>query len=342
MDTLTHALSGVLVATAIRRPTHPKRDHAWLIAVALAGAFPDIDYLLILYDPMGFLNLHRGPTHSLVLLPLWALLLSLPLKQLLTLPWLSCFAACALGLLMHILGDWVTLYGTKLFYPFNDHAYTLNISFDINPWIAVVVVVGCLIALMRKSRLAARLSLVLIAVLLAGQAALAREALAVAIMQAQTIGQNTNAVRVLPQPLSPFHWGLLVSDTANHHLAHLDLLAEQPVNTQSSFLLLKMAAAYRPQNTLSWSDYATPNQTEFSRKAWSQPELAAFRQFAQAPALVRIDHTPEPTCAWFTDLRHALPALPPAFRFGLCRVGDGASWRAYRLRYFTEDGRQGL
>ena len=342
MDTLTHTLSGVLVGKAFRRPTHPKRDRAWLIAVAIAGAFPDIDYLLILYDPMGFLNLHRGPTHSLVLLPLWALLLSLPLKQLLMLPWLSCFAACALGLSMHILGDWITLYGTKLFYPFDDNAYALNISFDINPWIAAVTFIGCLIALIRKSRLVARLSLASIAVLLAGQAALAREALAVVIMQARTEGLNADTVRVLPQPLSPFHWGLLITDAEGHRLAHLDLLAEQPADTQSPFLLLKMAAAYRPKNALAWTDYASPDQTEFSRQAWSQAELAAFRQFAQAPALVRIDHTPKPTCAWFTDLRHALPTLPPAFRFGLCRVGDGASWRAYRLRYFTEDGRQGL
>ncbi len=342
MDTLTHALNGVLVATALRHPTHSKRDRAWLIAVAIAGVFPDIDYLLILYDPLGFLNLHRGPTHSLVLLPLWALLLSLPLRQILMLPWLSCLSACALGLLMHILGDWVTLYGTKLFYPFDDYAYALNISFDLNPWIAVVTFIGCFIALIRKSRLIARLSLALIAALLAGQAALAREALAVAVMHARTEGSAANAVRVLPQPLSPFHWALLIAEPEGHRLAYLDLLAEASGKTQSSFPLLKMVAAYRPRNALSWTDYAAPNQTEFSREAWSRPELTGFREFAQAPALIRIDQTSKPTCAWFTDLRHALPALPPAFRYGLCRGNDDASWRVYRLRYLTEDEREAL
>ena len=342
MDTLTHALTGVLAATALRRPTHPKRDHAWLIAVAVAGAFPDIDYLLILYDPMGFLNLHRGPTHSLVLLPLWALLLSLPLKQLLTLPWRTCITACALGLFVHILGDWVTLYGTKLFYPLDNHAYALGISFDINPWIAIITIIGCVIAVIRRSRIGAAITLALITVLLAGQAALAREALAIAVMQARADGLDADAVRVLPQPLSPFHWGLLLTEQDSYRLAYLDLLAEQPVDSQSDFLLAKMAAAYRPHDALSWTSYATPTKTELSAEAWLHPWLAAFRQFTQVPVLLRIDQEPNSTCAWFTDLRHALPAMPPAFRYGLCRANGDAPWRPYRLRYFTEDERQGL
>jgi inner membrane protein len=40
---------------------------------AIAAAFPDIDFAGFLVDPLAFLaHWHQGPTHSLVLLPLWA------------------------------------------------------------------------------------------------------------------------------------------------------------------------------------------------------------------------------------------------------------------------------
>ena len=47
-----------------------------LLAGAVAGAFPDIDYMASWVDPMIYLTLwHRSITHSFLMLPLWALLL---------------------------------------------------------------------------------------------------------------------------------------------------------------------------------------------------------------------------------------------------------------------------
>ena len=339
MDTLTHALHGVLVATVVRQRARPKDDRAWLIAVALAGVFPDLDYLLIFYDPLSFLNLHRGPTHSLVLLPLWALLLSLPLSKLLKLPWRACLLACALGLFVHILGDWVTLYGTQLLYPLNDQPYALGVSFDINPWVAVMTVAGCLLVLIWRPRRSAGITLAMIAAVLVGQAALAREALAVAMLQARTQSLDVTAVRVLPQPISPFHWALLLKGSDGHRLAYLDLLAERARDTGSSFWLSNMMATYRPHDSLVWRSYAAPTQNALSTEAWSQPGFAAFRQFAQVPALIGIDKTASQACTWFTDLRHALPVIPSAFRYGLCREHGSVTWQFYQLPYFAESRR---
>ena len=175
MDTLTHALSGVLLAESVGRSVDARTRRAWLIAAGVAAAFPDIDYVLLPLDPLSFLILHRGPTHSLVLLPLWAALLALPLSRMLHMRWPSTMAACAVGLFAHIVGDWVTLYGTRLMYPLSEQAYALGISFDVNPWIALVTICGFTLSRYWRPRPAAITTLALIAMLLGGADDIAAE-----------------------------------------------------------------------------------------------------------------------------------------------------------------------
>ncbi|MFN3565608.1 MAG: metal-dependent hydrolase [Burkholderiaceae bacterium] len=85
MDTLTHALSGALLARALTRsaPVRPDRTgerwfgvpvpvgHAFAVGF-FAAAFPDADFALRLVSDLASLRGHRGVTHSIVLLPRWA------------------------------------------------------------------------------------------------------------------------------------------------------------------------------------------------------------------------------------------------------------------------------
>ncbi len=337
MDTLTHALSGVLVLRAARR----RVGRARLLAVAAAAAFPDLDYLLILIDPQAFLNLHRGPTHSLVLLPIWAAVLALPLSRLLGIRWRDGAALCALGLLVHIVGDWVTLYGTKLVYPLSDRAFALRASFDVNPWIAVVTVLAVLLGRWWRPRQGALLGLGLIALLLSGQYWLGMRAAQLAAQAHTGRGDAAPPALALPQPLSPFHWALVRERGDGHDMAYLDLLGLWPGEPPSHPGPLRMVAAYRPIEDLRWTRHAGPGDTPLSAEAWAQPQLAEFRRFAELPALLRVASTGGEVCVWFTDLRHLLPKLPAAFRYGVCRALDEADWRPYRLRYLGVD-RQAL
>lgn len=76
MDTLTHALSGALLARATLGGS-PHTPAGERVRVAfLAAAFPDIDYLVSWIDPLIYLNVHQGLTHSLVLMPVWAAFLT--------------------------------------------------------------------------------------------------------------------------------------------------------------------------------------------------------------------------------------------------------------------------
>ena len=110
MDTLTHALSGALLA----RATASKRDEPDALPLRrrmligfLACAAPDLDFVVGYLGPIGYIENHRGLTHSLILLPLWAFLLA----QLCALiwrhdrPWNSYLGVIAMGIAAHIAGD---------------------------------------------------------------------------------------------------------------------------------------------------------------------------------------------------------------------------------------------
>jgi inner membrane protein len=331
-------LSAVLVAGAV----WPNAKRQQLAVVAVAGAFPDLDYALFLFDPLTFLNLHRGPTHSLLLMPLWALLLAWPASKLSGLPRSACMVLCTLGIFVHILGDWVTLYGTQLFFPLSDRAYALRASFDINPWIALVAVIGALFATRLDVRRTALISLSLIAALLAAQFLLGRQALATAVDYAGRFDPMQLRVQVFPQPLSPFHWALVVEHAGGYEMAYLDQLGLSTAVAIPSEGLQRMVVAYRAAQELDWRHHERPTSAALTGEAWRSPALQPYRRFADVPALLRVDQTLDATCVWFTDLRHLLPGPPASFRYGACRAHDADDWRPYRLRHLTQARAQAL
>lgn len=315
MDTLTHALSGVLAARASERAGAALSPLRRALVAGAAAAFPDLDYALFVLAPADFLNLHRAPTHSLLLLPLWAALLALPAARLCRARWRDCVGPCALGLALHLAGDLVTVYGTQLFYPLSAHPFALGISFDFNPWVAALSGGGCLLVFGRRPRRAAVLALVAVVAAFAGQALLRQQALAAA---GEVVG-----VRALPQPFSPFAWQLVGAEGGHYRLARWSVFDRAPPT---------------------WEELPHPdNETSpLAREAWAQAALAPFRRFAQLPALYRVEQRDGEACVWFQDLRYRFPGRLPTFRYGVCRAGGGGVWRAYRLSYFSDAERQAL
>lgn len=119
MDSITHLFYGGVIAAAIAPRAH--RRAALLAGMAL-NSLPDIDVLpLKLFgDPVAQMTWHRGPTHSLLLLPVlaWALwawfrrrggrVAEAPQR------WFWVFM---ITLLAHPLLDAFTVYGTQLLWP---------------------------------------------------------------------------------------------------------------------------------------------------------------------------------------------------------------------------------
>ena len=123
MDTLTHAVSGAVAGIAfgennkLARISLAKRA----LVVAIAAAAPDLDNLLALgNDPFLYLDHHRGITHSLILLPVWAALLGMVFARLFDLLTAKkeVMLLAGTGIAVHIAGDWIPAYGTMVFAPF--------------------------------------------------------------------------------------------------------------------------------------------------------------------------------------------------------------------------------
>src|SRR5688572_8867439 len=80
MDNVTHALAGALIvrATAPAMPApHAIPAGRRRFVGRLAVLLPDVDVLAGHLSPLAYLYHQRGITHSILLLPLWTVLLAL-------------------------------------------------------------------------------------------------------------------------------------------------------------------------------------------------------------------------------------------------------------------------
>jgi inner membrane protein len=340
VDPLTHALSGALLARAAASPgAQPQRKESVMpvrLQVAAgfaAAAFPDLDLVLRLIDTLTYLNWHQGPTHSLALLPLWAWLLAWLFSRLSRgrYNWRLFYRPACLGIAIHIAGDLITSYGLMLFAAFSTGRFSLPLVFVIDPWFSLIIIAG-LIASWRypQHRIPAIAALLVLCSYVIYLSTLHQQAVAIAnrYVESQTISHPQ--IDVLPQPLSPFHWKIIIRDRETYHVTDIDLWDSggQQQNNTDAWLLAKMTAAYRPVTEHNWKiqpEFGNdPVNSTLIREAWLAPAFAPFRAFAQFPVLDSVDVQGQKFCAWFYDLRFKFPALPPSFRYGVCRENDQA------------------
>ncbi|NIR28911.1 MAG: metal-dependent hydrolase [Gammaproteobacteria bacterium] len=338
MDTLTHALSGALLAraTAIRdpRPDHPPLTVRTGVGFAVA-AFPDIDFLLRWVDPLMFLNWHRGHTHSIVLLPLWALLLAVLLRWIIRgrYPLRALLGVCALALAIHIAGDVITSYGTRVLVPLSDVRVSLPTTFIIDPWFTGIIVLGLLASWLWRSPRAAAAGLALLVAYVGLQGSWYREALELARHHAADRGLEASAAHALPQPFLPVHWKLIIRDGDAYHQSYVRLHGAPPNAGVDDAWWRRIAAAYRALEDLEWTTVRQFGEEHraLAREAWTRPEFASFRKFAMFPYVYRLERGAQRTCAWFSDLRFVLDELTPPFRYGMCRANGTDRWSLERL-----------
>src|SRR5690554_4212721 len=153
MDTLTHAVTGALIAR-VAAPSQPRpgqlSHRARMTAGFLAAAFPDIDFALRLTGTLNYLNWHQGVTHSLVLLPVWALLLSVIFSRATSgrYTWQAFYLPVCLGLMIHIAGDVITAYGPTLLAPFSYERFYIPLIYVSDPPFTLIAIAGLAAAIM--------------------------------------------------------------------------------------------------------------------------------------------------------------------------------------------------
>jgi len=333
MDTLTHALSGALLARATAPKDLPPRALPRRIAAGFfACAAPDLDFIVSWFGPVAYVELHRGPTHSFLLLPLWAFVFSWILARILREPggWRALYGVTAMGIALHIAGDLITSYGTMILWPMSDARPGLGSTFIIDLWFSGIIVAGLLGSVFYfRSRIPSCLAVAALVGYVSFQAVLKHQAIEFGLQYAQSRGIAGADVTAHPRPVSPYNWTVFVSDERAHHYAHVNLVRDAPRTFRpGDGFVAKLDAAYRPLAMAQWETRARYGEGDVGRAAWDSPALGFMRWFAERPAFDGAGA--DPACAWFIDLRFVNPGRDwVPFRFGACRAKPDAPWRAY-------------
>ena len=342
MDTLTHALSGALLA----RATAPRGVGESALPLGrrvllgfLAAAAPDLDYVVTFIGPIEYLYHHRGVTHSLILLPLWAYLLArlCAAAWRRDRPWRAYFGVMAMGIAIHIAGDWINSYGTIIFAPFSDERYAVGTTFVIDLWFTGIILVGlAAAALWRRSRLPAIAGMVALCAYVGLQGLLRERAIEWGAAYASAAGVSQARVSAQPRPVSPFNWMVLVHAGEEVRYSFVNLARREALAAPAGAgFVRRLDAAYLPLAQAHWvfaSRFgATEVERTIAREAWFHPRFEFFRWFAAEPVLLSVEAGGPGSCAWFQDLRFLTPGRDAwPFRYGMCREAGG-EWRSYRL-----------
>lgn len=367
MDTLTHALSGALVARLITarvgaaapavlpRESAGRFADAWrpggvapwqgVVVGLVAGAFPDVDVVAQLFGDVAYLTQHRGVTHSLPLMPLWAAGVAWLMAWCFAatrgqrVGWRPLWAFAAGGITVHIAGDWITQFGTMLLAPFSDRRFGLGAMFIIDLTFSGLLLAGLLLAALWPARrwpaalgLGAAVGWVMLATL--GQ----QEAVDAGERWAQQRGIADPQVTVMPRPASPFNWTVTVFDGRDYFVAHVNTRRTEPLAAgPDANFVRRFSAPYLPVAQAAWTRvprFGGPGTPAWVQDAWRHPDFAFYRWFAQTPALFEARSDAAGRCAWFRDLRFDFPGRGETpFLYALCLPASGdAPARVLRMQ----------
>ena len=152
MDSVTQAALGAAIGGAIA-PAGQRRK-ALLVGAAL-GTLPDLDVLIDYGDAVANFTYHRGFSHSLFVLPPFAVLLWLALKRC----WAPVreapsrwLAIIGLALITHPLLDAHTAYGTQLLWPFEPPPAMWATLFIIDPLFTLPLLIGIVFVSVRPAQ----------------------------------------------------------------------------------------------------------------------------------------------------------------------------------------------
>ena len=163
MDPLSQAILGAAAAQSLIK----KSDLARIALIgALAGMAPDLDVLIqSSTDPLLQLEYHRQFTHSLIFIPVGALLCAIAfwpfMRRHMSFKaiWLTALA----GYATHALLDACTTYGTLLLWPFSDARIAWNTISVIDPVFTLPLLGFVIAAGVKKSQFIGRLGMAWVA-----------------------------------------------------------------------------------------------------------------------------------------------------------------------------------
>ncbi len=338
MDPLTHVAAGVVCSQLV---TSPSRWWAAL-AGALFAVLPDIDYFYIFWDRLSFIRYHRGFTHSLVALPLFALAGALIGKALGGRRWFRpLFITGLIVLASHLLLDLATSYGTQVLSPFSRRRFSLDWVFIIDPYVTLLLVAGAISAL-AFHRWGPRVGAWFLAAAMVYMLVCAfyhQQALALARQVLQTTNPPEQTVAALPQPFSCRRWQLIAARPGEIRQAFVKLPIAHALGGKTAVGEAKTVTVPRGQDCLAPTvAYQAPGH--LTVQTWTpvaptgaypretEKILASYLEFARFPLLCRAQSQGGEQLLEWLDLRFSVPgrAFPFVLQMRLDAQGRLQHW----------------
>jgi len=281
MDPLTHAISGAALARAFPKQHLPATQVFLLILVSMA---PDLDIVLRSWSDVLYLNHHRGLTHSLLMLPLWLWLIASLLKRkshTMLPPYLI-----GLALLMHIILDLITTFGTMILAPLSDWRASLDLVFIIDPLFSACLLIPLLLSLIPCLRGFSRPLGIVSLALMFSYLALTYHYQQQAIALAKSAQPNASSYHALPLAFSPLNWQLIAQ--------YPDYYVRSGVNLQPGFTGIAPLFSQALVQRVNSNRMSTPDHMDWQRlanmrsvkKLNTLPGTVFYKWFASYPVVL--------------------------------------------------------
>ncbi len=153
MDPITQGAFGAIFAQTM---SNKKKILVGSIVGCFAGLAPDLDiFIRSASDPLLKLEYHRQFTHSIIFIPIGALIVTLFSRILFRkyLSWRETYLFSFFGYATHGLLDACTSYGTQLFWPFSDERISWNYISVVDPFLSILVILAIIFAIIMKNKL---------------------------------------------------------------------------------------------------------------------------------------------------------------------------------------------
>ena len=206
MDPISHAALGASCAQVMLGKYN--KNIPWQMG-ALAAMAPDLDiFIRFKNDPMSTEFWHRHFTHSLLFIPLGALIVALFFLYFTRYrrDWKITIAAVLIGYATHGFLDALTAYGTLLYWPISDFRVSWDIMAIVDPIFTIPLILGTLWSVMHEEQKGALIGLLCAALMVFFNTMQHYRALQVVkeVVVQQKI-QLTN-IRVMPELASSVNW----------------------------------------------------------------------------------------------------------------------------------------
>ncbi len=326
MDSITHTLTGAVIGRAIE----DEKIGRWGTIAGLAmGFFPDTDFVLGLFDRKFYLEYHRDFTHSLLLVPFYALFFSWVFVKISRRPFFwSYYRICLPVLVSHVILDLLTSYGTMILSPFSEHRFSWDLVFIVDLIFSGIIVIPLFISLFfkKKGRWICRGSLIGITLYILLCLSQHHDAICLTQTFARSLNEEVIQVASLPQPLSPFRWANYVETKDKVYQGFVDLKGEHSrllralTTPLSKVPFLERFERYRRLDNL----FQPPERTEyrswqkFDGSPWVEKALATegvkfYYWFARFPVVKSVNSRDGRHRVEFTDVRFFLPSIRMPF-----------------------------